>query len=321
MISFRHRRLSSQPPTRPPVMPESESSTQANSPYEEPENTRSDVQPSDSLGAMNLDKPPEDWSGDPLGTKSQDRDVRGPEDTFNQMVRTQSQQRREASAAFAAKNPAFDPHELIQQQQTYARRVTELQREVHSLRRAVQTGIGLAVIFVAISIVGVGTIWFRPETIAELIPNAGLPENSTASGASANGNAGPIPDIGYQRDLEFKIRTDVDRKYQRGIRQLDARARQIVTPIGTVDDRATQMEAYVTFMSDVLRVAEEAQKEQASPEILTALRGLFVVAKARYRGRGATILDPETADLDDQIKMVIRAPDLRGFNSEQADSK
>jgi hypothetical protein len=146
-------------------------------------------------------------------------------------------------------------------------------------------------------------------------------ENASDSGSAnrqeVSNSAAALRELVFVSESEFKIRTDVDRKYQLMIRELYNTAMTIRSPDGRlIEERIVPKEAYIQYMTDVSRVIERAAHDQTSPEITQAIINLAMLGQELRKVERTSDLNVEMQNKRDQIRAVLRARDMRALNAE-----
>ena len=204
--------------------------------------------------------------------------------------------------------PTID--DLLANQRRQSERLSELDRTVRHLRRRMLAGGGLIGLLL-ISLLALGVFAY------------GDPERSAFLGAQANAASdSAAPDPAFDRltvpeemvmewETEFKIRSDVDRKYQLLVRELYNRARTFRLPRGPIEVRNTETDDYIRFRAELSSVIERAAADRPSIEILLALINVAAVSKELRKVERSSDLDADTRNKMDQINLVLRARDVR----------
>jgi hypothetical protein len=238
------------------------------------------------------------------------------EEAFLEKLRMESCRRQEFANAFAKEQEGpSDGDDLRKVQRAQATQLAQLDREIGRLRRSLriaQWGGGV----VGVALLGLAGYLLTQPNIGLDFTATGNSETRALNGREDSGSADPMSELVLASDLEFQIRTDVDRKYQLIIRHLYANVRTIRQPRGSIEERVGATDDYLRFMTDVSRAIEEAAQEQVSSEIMLALSNLALVAQELRKVPRMMDLDIETENKRDQIEAVLRARDTRSLHSE-----
>ena len=236
---------------------------------------------------------------------------------FLEKLRTETHRRREFAEAFAREQsdrPSVE--DLLADQRKHATQLAQFDRSLGRLRRSVLVANlcsgALALALLALA----GYFYTRPVNDLDFAMES---TSDTGSGTRQRtpSNAPMMSELVFTSDLEFEIRTDVDRKYQLIIRQLFNTARTIRRPGGGLtEERNIATDAYIQYMSDVARVIEQAAQDQASPEIALAIINLAMVGQELRKVERITDLNVEIQNKLDQIETILRARDARSWNPE-----
>ena len=243
-------------------------------------------------------------------------DKRKGEDAFLETLRIEKRQRREFAEAFvneqAGPNRSADLGTVQQEQATH---LAYLDREIARLRRSLRIAqccggvVLIALLWLA------GYLLTHPSLVSDLVAT-GNSETRSLNDRKLSGSASTVSELVLAPDLEFEIKTDVDRKYQLIIRQLYNTAMTIRRPQGDLDVRVGATDDYLRYMTEVSRAIEEAAQEQVSSEIMLALSNLALVGQELRKVVVMIDLDIETQNKLDQIKSVLRARDARSLDPE-----
>jgi hypothetical protein len=153
-------------------------------------------------------------------------------------------------------------------------------------------------------------LYLHPDTVLSFTGETAT-DTGSANRPEVDTNPKLVPGLVYELDLEFAIRTDVDRKHQLIIRQLYSNAQNIRPPVGAMEIRAAATEDYIQYMANVSRVIEEAAEDHASPEILRAIVNLALIGPELRKVDRWMDLKIATRNQIDQISSVLRARDAR----------
>lgn len=225
-------------------------------------------------------------------------------------MRAQQQQRREFAAAVAGdSSQPPDAEELLRIQRNQADQISRLSSSLKRQQRWI--GVGLLMIgSIIVTFVSLGTfLYLRPDVRSRLVAEA-MPDRPVERPEGFYVDPNSLADSVVDQEQDFKIRTDVDYKYQILIRRLFGNSSRL-RPMGReIEYHNVATHDYIKYMSDVSRACEQAAQEQASPEILQALINLSLIGPKRHRVERWR-LDIETRNRMDQIRYVLRARDVR----------
>jgi hypothetical protein len=205
--------------------------------------------------------------------------------------------------------------DLLEEQRKHANQLAQLDRSLGRLRRSVLVA-NLCSGAVALALLAfAGYFYTHPVndsafTVESTSDTGSLTRQGTPSSATT------MSELVFASDLEFEIRTDVDRKYQLIIRELFKHALTIRRPVGLIEVRNATTEVYIQYMADVSRVIEQAAQDQASPEITLAIINLAMLGQELRKVERTTDLNVEMQNKLDQIKAILRARDARSRNPE-----
>lgn len=232
------------------------------------------------------------------------------EGTFFQKLREQEDQRREIADAFVRESSS-PPRlsDLVEMQERSARQMAELNVMVGRLKRSLSTAF-LLLGLIVIAMIGLGGIvYWRPDLIGDYVAAGRVSE--TAPQMTSDQSSRIQPELVLEPDTEFLIRNDIDRKYQLMIRELYNNVRMIRQPAGSLDERSAANEDYITLMTRLTPIIEQAAAEGASEPIIRALTNLASIATDRRKITRSMDLSIETQNKMDQVGEVLRARDVR----------
>lgn len=239
------------------------------------------------------------------------RTERSEGDTFFQELRVKALQRQEFAEAIAREASAHPSVvDLAEVQRKNTDQITQLIRNVGRLRRnMIATNVFSGSVVVALLALA-AFLYLDPDTVLSFTGETAT-DTGSANRPEVDTNPKLVPGLVYESDLEFEIRTDVDRKYQLIIRQLYSNSRIIRRPVGAMELRTAATEEYIQYMADVSRVIEEAAEDHPSPEILRAIVNLSLIGPKLRTVDRSMDLTIATQNQIDQISYVLRARDAR----------
>lgn len=229
--------------------------------------------------------------------------------TLQRMHGQQADQRREASRAFSAEQSrGLTTRDLQTDQVRQDRQLSRMEEELARLRRGVRSAQLFSGLLLLLLVAGSAVVWYRPDWLPLRTPDQ---QSSEANQKARRSYVPPTQELVFGEDLEFKIRTDVDRKYQRLVRDLNARVEVIRFPDEEIEDRMMATDYYLDVTITALSLLEQASTEGVSSELTTAIINILEISKAKRRVRRSLELDPSIRDRMDQVQRVIQATDAR----------
>ena len=234
------------------------------------------------------------------------------EDKFFQKMRVEEHQRRDFVEAFDRESSAHPGvADLVDIQRKNADQITQLHRTVGRLRRnMIVANLFSGSVFVALLVLA-AFLSFRHGTGLSFTGEMGSGRDQLPGRNWTPAPTKLVPELVYESDLEFRIRTDVDRKYQLIIRHLYNNAKTLRRPVGPIEIQNDATDDYIQYMASVSKFAEEASEDQASPEILRAFVNLGLIGPQLRSVEEWRLLSVATQNQLDQIESVLRARDSR----------
>ena len=238
------------------------------------------------------------------------------EHPFFEKLRAKTHRRREFAEAFTREQSVRPSVEdLLENQRKQATQLARFDRSLGRLRRSVLVA-NLCSGAMALAFLGLAGYFYTHMVNDSDFTAPVTSENGSVARQGIPSSAPMMSELVLASDLEFEIRTDVDRKYQLIIRELFNNMRTIHRPDGLTEIRNAATSDYIQYMVDVSQVIERAAQDQASPEITLAIINLAMVGQELRKVERITDLNVENQNKLDQIKTILRARDARSRNPE-----